>query len=79
MIVIDDIDKLDFPFDIHVIPYYGLENHPYQFCEKTRYLLGCSYFIVSPHLALAARNVKKIRQKVRPVYLEVRLLLQCLS
>lgn len=60
VVMVDDIDKVDFPFDVHIIPYYEVEKLPYKRLDNTRYLLGCEYFMVSKHfsdIALQSRTI----------------------
>ncbi|MBT4512407.1 MAG: hypothetical protein HOC20_09400 [Chloroflexi bacterium] len=61
VVVVDDIEKIDLPFDVQIIPYYETEHLDYIRFDKTKYLLGCSYFIVSEKLARAANSTRVIR------------------
>ncbi len=67
LIVIDDYEKVDFPFDLQVIPYCGAEHMKYKFFDDTKYLLGCSYYIVAPNLAECARRSRVIRKDGKKV------------
>ena len=67
MITIDDFAKTDFPHDIQVIPYYGAENMNYEYHEKTKLLLGPTYFIFRQEFIEAAKSWREIRKEARNI------------
>ncbi|MFQ5787999.1 MAG: hypothetical protein ACE5H1_08455, partial [Thermodesulfobacteriota bacterium] len=67
VIAIDDFARVDLPFDIRVIPYYGAERAGYKASLKTKLLLGPAYFIFQPEFTKAAcieRKIKKESQNI---------------
>jgi spore coat polysaccharide biosynthesis predicted glycosyltransferase SpsG len=46
IIVIDDLQKIDLPFTVQIIPYFGANNLAYKFYPNTKYLLGEAYYVV---------------------------------
>ncbi len=71
LVVFDDIEKVDYPFDIHVIPYYGVEHREYKKFDQTSYLLGCRYFIVPPHVRALAAKPRLIQRRAENVLVVV--------
>ena len=69
LVSIDDLNKVDFEFDIHIIPYVGAEKINYKLYSNTKYLLGPSYFIFSPSLITLSRKEKKVREDGKNVLL----------
>jgi UDP-2,4-diacetamido-2,4,6-trideoxy-beta-L-altropyranose hydrolase len=61
MVNIDDHKKVDFPFELQVIPYCGVENFNYKFSDNTTPLLGGSFYIVNPYQTRIAREPREIR------------------
>ncbi len=67
LVSVDDFKKINFPFDIQIIPYCGAEDMQYEFFQRTASLLGPKYFIADPvdvELAQKKRIIQKIAKKI---------------
>ncbi len=67
MINIDDLIKIDFPFDIQIIPYYGADKRNYRSNGSTKLLLGPAYFIFRQEFIAAARVNHRIKEDAQNI------------
>ena len=68
--VIDDLEKIDLPFNLQIIPYFGADKINYNLHPNTRYLLGEKYFIAPTSLG---GNFKKkvIQNKIKNILISL--------
>jgi UDP-2,4-diacetamido-2,4,6-trideoxy-beta-L-altropyranose hydrolase len=68
-IALDDFSKIDLPFDIRIVPYYGAENVGYKSERCPRSLLGPAYFIFRKEFIEAAKLKRQIKRKAENVFI----------
>ena len=71
LVAFDDFKKIDFSFNLQVIPYYGAQDIDYRFFDKTKYLLGCSYYIADPGLVEKVKFPREIKEKARKILVTI--------
>ena len=71
LVALDDFNKVDFPFDLQVIPYYGAEDISYTLFRETKYLLGCSYYIAAPDLVKKVKTLRGITEIGRKILVTI--------
>ena len=67
VISIDDFIKINFPFDIQIVPYCGAEDMAYKFSKNTTPLLGPRFYIAAPQdvkLAQGKRVIRKVAKRI---------------
>jgi len=68
-IALDDFSRIDLPFDIRIVPYYGAENVGYKSERCPRSLLGPAYFIFRKEFVEAAKSKRQIKRKAENVFI----------
>jgi len=67
MINIDDLIRINFPYDIQIIPYYGAENINSRPHDSTKLLLGPAYFIFRQEFIEAAGVSRQIKEDAQNI------------
>ena len=71
LVSVDDFKKIDFPFDIQIIPYCGAEDIDYKFSQYTTHLLGPKYYIAAPSDVKLAQKKRIIQRNAKKILITV--------
>ena len=66
VVVIDDLEAVDYPFKVHIIPYYGADILKYQKHNETKYLIGSKFYVFREEF-YRLEGVKHLAKKVNNV------------
>lgn len=71
LVSVDDFKKIDFPFDIQIIPYCGAEDIQYKFFQHTNALLGAKYYIAAPSDVKLAQKKRGIQKNAKRILITI--------